>query len=141
MNEKLSTDGWDLNPADFPSDADLEEAATFLLRYAILAPSSHNSQPWRLKTTEDGFDLMVDESRWLNHADPNRRELHLSLGCAVENAIIAAQHHSFSPSLRDFRRGRCCGATPVPTRVPGQARETYPPLASGVISGVKVAQV
>lgn len=99
MKAKLSNDVWKLEPADLPDGAELEEAALFLLRYAILAPSSHNSQPWLFKPGKNGFEMQIDETRWLKHADPNRRELHLSLGCAVENAVIAAQHHGFNPSL------------------------------------------
>lgn len=35
--------------------------------------------------------VAADESRWLAVADPDRRELFVSLGCAVENVVVAAE--------------------------------------------------
>ena len=40
------------DPAAFPTDGSLAARAAFLLQYAVLAPSSHNSQPW-LFTVDD----------------------------------------------------------------------------------------
>lgn len=36
---------WQINEHDFPAAAPPVEQLKFLLRYAILAPSSHNTQP------------------------------------------------------------------------------------------------
>jgi hypothetical protein len=43
---KASTEAWDVRESDFPINGSDEEKLKFLLSYAILAPSSHNSQPW-----------------------------------------------------------------------------------------------
>jgi len=42
----LTRSVWDIDAGEFPTDGPVEDQATFLLRYAILAPSSHNAQPW-----------------------------------------------------------------------------------------------
>jgi len=38
---------WQINEQDFPRGEDSTEKLKFLIRYAILAPSSHNTQPWK----------------------------------------------------------------------------------------------
>jgi len=72
------------------------------IRYAVIAPSSHNTQPWRFRVGDDQIDLFADPSRWLRVADPGRRELHLSLGAALENLVIAAEHFAYSPEVEYF---------------------------------------
>jgi hypothetical protein len=66
-----------------------------LLRYAILAPSSNNTQPWRFGVGESEIRVYADRSRWLKVADADQRELHVSLGCALENLLIAAEHFGY----------------------------------------------
>lgn len=93
----LTRSVWTVDTADFPADGPIDEQARFLLRYAILAPSSHNAQPWRFDVRDDEIHVGADESRWLETADPDRRELYLSVGCAVENYCVAAEHFGFDP--------------------------------------------
>ena len=95
----LTRDVWAVDAEAFPSSAPVEERARFLLRYAILAPSSHNSQPWRFAVHGRDVHVAADESRWLTVADPGRRELHLSVGCAVENLRVAAERFGFDPRV------------------------------------------
>jgi nitroreductase len=95
---------WDVSAMDFPADGPVDAKAEFCLRYAILAPSSHNSQPWTFAVDGPEIVLSVDESRWLAVADDDRRELFLSVGCALENLLIAADHFGLDPTL-DYRDG------------------------------------
>ncbi len=80
------------DPTDFPARGSLQEQVRFLLHYAILAPSSHNSQPWLFRMVGDRLEVLADDSRWLQVADADRRELYLSVGCALENLLVAAEH-------------------------------------------------
>jgi hypothetical protein len=89
---ELTQSVWGITEDEFPHGAPPGEQARFLLRYAILAPSSHNSQPWRFAIRDDAIDVAFDETRWLQVADPDRRELFISVGCALENLCIAAEH-------------------------------------------------
>jgi nitroreductase len=95
----LTESVWQVEADDFPSDGTVEDRATFLLRYAILAPSSHNSQPWTFEVRDDEIGIAADESRWLDAADPDKRELYISVGCAVENCCVAAEHFGFHPRV------------------------------------------
>lgn len=58
---------------------------------AIQAPSTYNTQPWRLRLHDGGLDLCVDPARHLSVIDPARRQLTISLGCALWNARLAVR--------------------------------------------------
>lgn len=62
-----------------------------LLRYAILAPSTHNTQPWLFKIGKDYCDIFFDKSKKLPHTDKKNRNLYISLGCLIENLAIASK--------------------------------------------------
>jgi nitroreductase len=102
MQPEASLQAWDVKESDFPVNDSREERLTFLLNYAILAPSSHNSQPWKFNVTNDCILLFVDKSRWLQVADADQRELYLSLGCALENLIVAADHFGYNSTVAYF---------------------------------------
>lgn len=61
-----------------------------LVRYATLAPSGHNTQPWLFAVQGDTIRISPDYSRRLPAVDPQDRELWISLGCALESLVIAA---------------------------------------------------
>jgi nitroreductase len=84
-----------LSEVPFPTWGSMEDRAAFLVRYAVLAPSSHNSQPWSFSLERDTIAILPDLRRWRPEADPDQREVYLSLGCAVENLLIAAEHFGF----------------------------------------------
>jgi len=68
-----------------------------LLNCAVLAPSSHNTQPWLFRLSEDGrtIELLADVQRALPINDPDNRELHISCGCALFNLRVAAADTGF----------------------------------------------
>ena len=91
----LRREVWTVDADAFPADGSIEDQARFLLRYAILAPSSHNSQPWEFRIERDSIEIRAAEDRRLPVADEDKRELFLSLGCAIENLAIASAHFEF----------------------------------------------
>jgi nitroreductase len=56
---------------------------------ATLAPSVHNTQPWKFLARDGVFEIHADTSRQLHVLDPRGRQLHISCGCAVFNARVA----------------------------------------------------
>jgi hypothetical protein len=56
---------------------------------ATLAPSIHNTQPWRFVLRPGVVDVYADRDRQLLVLDPAGRQLHLSVGCAVFNARVS----------------------------------------------------
>lgn len=86
------TKKWVIEESSFPSKKEREEQLKFLLRYGILAANSHNSQPWIFEIKKSKIIIYPDNKRSLKIADPKKRELWISLGCVVENLILAGEH-------------------------------------------------
>ncbi len=61
-----------------------------VLAAGALAPSVHNTQPWRFVLTSSGIEVHADGGRALNRQDPDHRELVISCGAAVMNMRVAA---------------------------------------------------
>jgi hypothetical protein len=61
-----------------------------LVRYATLAPSSHNTQCWKFKLEEPAITILPDFTRRCPAVDPDDHHLFVSLGCAAENMVVAA---------------------------------------------------
>lgn len=56
---------------------------------ATLAPSIHNTQPWRLHIKDGRLDIYADRARQLMVLDPTSRQLLISCGCAIMNARVS----------------------------------------------------
>jgi nitroreductase len=63
-----------------------------LLRAATLAPSMHNTQPWRFRVVraDQAIELYADPSRMLKYGDPDGRAVHIACGAALFNLRLAA---------------------------------------------------
>lgn len=80
-------------PMNRPPDArpePVEEAMASLVESAVLAPSSHNTQPWLFHLRDEGLELLADRTRALPVNDPHDRELTISCGAALLNLRVAA---------------------------------------------------
>jgi nitroreductase len=83
---------WDVKAADFPVGGRPAEQLRFLLRYAILAPSSHNVQPWLFAVRDNQVELRADRARGLRFLDPGNRQMTIGCGCALHHLLVAGQH-------------------------------------------------
>ncbi|MFU8859541.1 MAG: Acg family FMN-binding oxidoreductase [Cyclonatronaceae bacterium] len=75
---------------------------TSLVQSATYAPSLLNTQPWKFRISEKDNTITVlpDPDRRLDWLDPDNRYLYISLGCAVENLIIAAENAGLQSSVQ-----------------------------------------
>jgi hypothetical protein len=132
MSEQTQGDSpWALSARQFPVDGNARDRLLFLLRYAILAPSTHNTQPWRFTVAPERILVFRDRARWLQVADPSQRELHVSVGCALENLLIAAirQRPRYVP------KEACSTRSPVARPVAGRFdRARYRPMTCDACS-------
>jgi len=94
-----------------------------LVRAGILAASPHNTQPWLFRVHGNEIDVLADVSRNTGALDPFLRELHIGMGCALENMCVAAptagydasvepaqgtlQLHAEAPAVRHVATVRC----------------------------------
>jgi hypothetical protein len=68
---------------------DLSAALHHAASQAALAPSIHNTQPWRFAISGPSLEIFVDGTRHLQVLDPLGRQLLISVGCAAFNARVA----------------------------------------------------
>lgn len=80
--------------------ADMGEGPLSLVRAGILASNAHNTQPWRFEVEENAIAIFADHERHLGAFDPYRREMALSLGCAIENMFLTAKARGFAPRVQ-----------------------------------------
>lgn len=71
-----------------------------LLRAAVLAPSVHNTQPWRFRFVGRTVQVYRVRERELPAEDPSRRMLFLSLGAAILNLRVAAAARGMGSEVR-----------------------------------------
>jgi nitroreductase len=80
---------WHIDDRKMPRTDNFPARARWCLKYAVLAPSSHNSQPWRFRIGAGHIDVLADRSRALPVCDPHDRELTISCGCALFHLRLA----------------------------------------------------
>jgi nitroreductase len=81
-------------------DAETGGVPVALVRAAVLATNAHNTQPWLFRVSSDRIDLYAVLDRNIGTIDSLRRELYISLGCALENLTLAAVAHGFAPAVQ-----------------------------------------
>ena len=71
-----------------------------LVRYATLAPSSHNTQCWKFRIEDAAITMLPDLTRRTPAVDPDDHHLYVSLGCAAENLVQAALANGLKGDVR-----------------------------------------
>lgn len=87
---------WSVDELQFPTAGTDSQKLTFAVRYAILAPSSHNTQPWQFVLEDGGLEVRADRQRCLPVVDPDDRELTISCGAALGVLRIALAHFGYA---------------------------------------------
>jgi hypothetical protein len=93
-----------------PPNANILDVNRELVRYATLAASSHNTQCWKFGIENHVISILPDWTRRCPTVDPDNHHLFVSLGCATENLLQAAQafgQHGevhFDPAKNDIVR-------------------------------------
>ncbi|MBB5157637.1 nitroreductase [Saccharopolyspora phatthalungensis] len=81
----------------FPPVFDLvPDQVAQVIRLAGLAPSAHNSQPWRFRVLPHVIEVHADPAR-RSPTGPNDRELRLACGAALLNLRLALAHAGVRP--------------------------------------------
>jgi nitroreductase len=84
---------------DLPPQPGPSELLAKAVEFAVLAPSSHNTQPWSFNLRWDGLEIVLDRLRVLPVADPAAREMIISCGAALQNIRIALRHWGFATKV------------------------------------------
>lgn len=99
-------DAWRLQPLppnSFPSTAELPNEAWLrhFASLALLAPSTHNTVPVRIRldTAIRAIHFALDRRAILPQSDPVGRQATVSLGASLANAALAAESHGFDTQI------------------------------------------
>ena len=90
--------------------------STELVRYATLAPSSHNTQCWKFAVVDKAITILPDLSRRTPVVDPDDHHLFVSLGCAAENLVQATLAHGLAGEVRFDAASDAVRVTLAPTQ-------------------------
>jgi nitroreductase len=95
-------DPWKVSEQNFPRSGEAKEKLRFLLNYAVLAPSGHNTQPWLFRVSRSTMELYADRTRALPVVDPEDRALVISCGAALFFLRVAIRHFGHADEVRTF---------------------------------------
>ena len=98
------------------NDPSLRGAPLALVAAAVLAANPHDTQPWLFRISDDAIEVLADLSRNLGAMDAFVREMHLGLGCAIEDRTAMTPR-----SRRSRARSRTSPSDAVPLRRPQSA--------------------
>lgn len=90
---------WQIDETQFPTHGTFSEKVNFWLRYGVLAPSAHNTQPWRVELEGEKLKVYRDPAHMLQAGDPTLRETTLGIGAFIENIAVAADHWGYRASI------------------------------------------
>ncbi|MBE8477388.1 Acg family FMN-binding oxidoreductase [Streptomyces justiciae] len=103
---KMTFPEWAPQRTGFPT-SDRAAQIRFLLRFAILAPSGHNAQPWRYEIDHESGSLLInlEWSRVLRVSDPNDRITFMALGTTARNFVRAAECYGLAADAQIVGEG------------------------------------
>jgi hypothetical protein len=86
--------------------ADEADLRRWALAHALLAPSSHNRQPWLVDLREsNAITLHVDRQRLLPETDPWFRQIVVSQGTFLELLVLALKERGVAAQVQLFPQG------------------------------------
>ena len=98
----VSASPWLISEAGYPAAGTPSEKLEWMLGYAVLAPSTHNTQPWRFRVKDGEVRLSADRARGLPVADPAGREMTISCGAALFLLRVAIRRFGFVDEVAPF---------------------------------------
>jgi hypothetical protein len=81
------------------NDASIRFTPLALVAAGVLAANPHDTQPWLFDVSAEKIEIFADLSRNLGAMDAYAREMHLGLGCAIENMLLVAGPNGFTAKL------------------------------------------
>ena len=91
---------WQIDQSLYPDHSQLSDQIKFMLGYAILAPSSFNSQAWLCKLEESRVLIYINYQKMPQKSDKQGRFGFISVGCFLENLLIASGSFGWTTEVK-----------------------------------------
>lgn len=91
---------WNISTESFTDCSNIENKIKYLLNFAALAPSTFNSQPWKCKIVKNKLNILLDKTRIPQKSDKTGRFAYISIGCFIENFIVAATYFNYNTVIK-----------------------------------------
>ncbi len=74
----------------------------YIINFGILAPNTHNAQPWAFSFDESKLSIKVylNRTRVLPASDKNGRQSVISIGATIENMVTTARHFGMKAEIQ-----------------------------------------
>lgn len=146
---------WEIRASDFSESWDEITKLLYFARYAILAPSGHNTQPWQFEANGNSLLLKANYNRRLPYSGVQANEPFVSLGACLGIFELAAKGFGYEvvityaatkDTVATFRLG--AKTTPDPSllqaivhRVSNRAPYDLGPLPESVLKELSRTQL
>ncbi len=87
---------WKISEKDFPESGSAADKLAFFVRYAVLAPSPYNTQPWQFVINGNTLSLYADRRYGLAVTDPDDRGLEIACGAALFSLRLAIRAFGYT---------------------------------------------
>ena len=105
-HELPAVDARSVLEAGLAVDADLEARVLLTVAALVCSPSVHNTQPWSLRFLDaSSFEVLADPTRGLPCLDLRRRQLGISLGCALQGLQVGARAAGLRAAVTTYPDG------------------------------------
>lgn len=93
---------WQISESDYPAQGSASEKLCFFAKYAVLAPSTYNTQPWLFYVYDGVLKLIIDRRQALAVIDPEDRLSTLHCASALYALELAALNFGYKLDISVF---------------------------------------
>ena len=108
---------WHINTKAFSNAWPDEQKLQYFARFAILAPSGHNTQPWHFDFQKDQVSISANKSRHLYYSGIQAAEPFVSLGACLQTMQLAASGYGYNLEITYNFSGRAIAVAKISGKI------------------------
>lgn len=93
-------DAWSVSQHEFPHEGSAQDKLVFCIRYATLAPSVYNTQPWQFEVKGDECRILADRRYAVPVIDPDDRSMMIACSAALFNLRLALRYFGYDEDTK-----------------------------------------
>lgn len=130
---KANYAAWHIDANQFSRSWSNTDKLAFFARYAILAPSGHNTQPWQLQTRKDSIEVMLNQAHYLSIDGSGLLSIepYVSIGTFLEVFSLAAQGFGYDIAIELFPNKKLIARVSIEKEIASQ-----PELLTAIVTRV-----